>query len=143
MSHDPCHNTQDYAFSGQNLGLRATTGDFEAIDSCAQNIVNSWYNEVKDASPSDINKCCSSASGKTIGHFTMLVTDRAVQVGCAAAQYTNGQWKTCLLACNYAFTNLVGSPVYVSGPAASKCTKGSNNDYPGLCKVDEPIEATP
>lgn len=144
MAHDSCHNTQDYPFSGQNLGLRATTGNFEAVDSCAENIiVNGWYNEVKDASPADIAKCCGSSSGKTIGHFTVMVADRAIQVGCAVAQYTNGQWKTCLMACNYAFTNLGGAPVYVSGPAASNCTKGSNVDYPALCKVDEPIKAIP
>lgn len=143
MKHDACHNTYEYAWAGQNLGLRARTGDFEAIDNYTANVVNMWYGEVKDATQADIDKCCNSASGKTIGHFTMVVTDRAIQVGCAVARYTSGSWKTSLMACNYAFTNLVGAEVYVSGSAASACTTGVNNDFPALCSVSEPIKTTP
>lgn len=142
MEHDKCHATTEYKFAGQNLGERASTGAFEPVDSFAAKVINSWYDEVQGASQSDINKCCNSASGKVIGHFTQVVTQRAIQVGCAIASYTNGKWKTSLMACNYAFTNLVGSPVYENGKTASGCTKGTNKDFPALCSVDEPIMAT-
>lgn len=143
MKHDSCHATSDYLYAGQNLGLRSSGGDFEPVETVIENIIKGWYDEVKNASPSDISKCCGSASGKTIGHFTMVVTDRAIQVGCAVVTYTDGKWKTSLMACNYAFTNLSGSKVYEIGETASDCTGGVNEDYPGLCSVDEPIKATP
>lgn len=125
------------------MGLRAQTGFFEPVDSFIENVIQSWYDEVKDASQSDIDNCCESASGQEIGHFTLMVTDRATQVGCAVATYTNGKWKTSLMACNYSFTNLEGANVYLSGTTASGCTTGVNADFPALCSVYEPIEATP
>lgn len=143
MSHDACHATSAYKFSGQNLGTRSTTGDFEPAGNVTVNVINGWYSEVKDASQADIDKCCNSVSGKTIGHFTVVVTDRATQVGCALSTYTEGIWRTSLMACNYAFTNLVGAKVYKSGETASGCTTGVNSDYPALCSVNEPIKATP
>lgn len=143
MSHDACHNTPEYLWSGQNLGLQATTGDFEPLRNVTDGVVNGWYSEVRNAVQSDIEKCCNSATGETIGHFTMVVTDRAIQVGCGVSTYTDGKWNSTLMACNYAFTNLVGSPVYVSGPTASGCTTGVNIDFPALCSVNEQIKTSP
>lgn len=143
MRHDACHATSEYLYAGQNLGFRAASNRFEPIDSVIEKVVKGWYDEVKNAVQDDIDKCCRSKSGKGIGHFTMLVTDRATQVGCAIATYTNGKWKTSLMACNYSFTNLKGAKVYTSGKAASECTTGANKDYPALCSVDELIEPKP
>ena len=143
MSHDSCHTTSEFLFAGQNLGLRSSTGDFEPVESVFENIIEAWYDEVKDASQSDIDKCCNSSSGEPIGHFTLVVTDRATEVGCAIATYTDGKWKTSLMACNYSFTNLVNAKVYTTGDAASGCTTGVNENFAALCTIDEPIEAKP
>lgn len=142
MRHDSCRNTPEFAFAGQNLGWRARTGTFEPFDTLFENMVNMWYNEVADAVQADIDRCCGAVSGRVIGHFTQLVTDRAIQVGCAVARYSDN-WRNSLMACNYAFTNLVGAPVYVTGTSASGCTTGRNPDFTGLCSVNEPISASP
>lgn len=43
------------------------------------------------------------------------------------------------MACNYAYPNLLGTPVYVSGPTASGCTSGTNSKYSGLCSTSEKV----
>lgn len=142
IQHDSCRNTNQFKLAGQNLASRPTTGDDEPLNDYIKKTITNWYNEYKDARQSDIDKCCNSASGKTIGHFTQLVTDRAIKVGCAISRFTEGKWKTTLFACNYAFTNLFGAKVYTSGVSASGCTLGPNPNYPALCKIKEPIKAS-
>ena len=142
MMHDKCRATSEFPIAGQNLAYRATSGAFEPTNNVITKFVQFWYDEVKDAAQSDIDKCCTAASGKTIGHFTQVVTDRAIAVGCAIATYTDKQWKTSLMACTYAITNTVGTRVYVSGKAASECSSGTNPDFPALCSTEEQIKAT-
>lgn len=75
-----------------------------------------------------------------IGHFTAMAQDRTNRIGCAGSVY-NGAER--LLTCNYAFTNLQGSPVYESGQAASGCKTGTNPDYPNLCSTSEDVDPNP
>lgn len=143
MLHDSCRSTEEFKFVGQNLAYRETSGEFESLDLLVEKVVQSWYDEVNSATQSDIDKCCSSASGKTIGHFTQLVTDRASSIGCAIARITNNQRKISLVACNYAFTNFEGKKVYESGKAATGCDCGNNPDFPALCSVKDPTKPSP
>lgn len=143
MKHDACRSTSEYKFAGQNLAYRANSGAFEPLQILIEKVIQGWYDEVNNAAQSDIEKCCETASGKTVGHFTQIVTDRAVQVGCAIARYTEKKWKTSLMACNYAFTNLSGAKVYIAGKSASGCQTGTNADFPALCSSSEPIKASP
>ena len=143
MNHDKNRSTKDFTMAGQNLNFQSSDPTFDPTDDVISRSVQSWYDEVKNAVQSDIDKCCGSAFGKSVGHFTQIVTDRAIAVGCAIATYTDKQWKTSLMACNYAFTNTVGTRVYVSGKAASKCTSGVNPSYPALCSINEQIKSDP
>jgi hypothetical protein len=68
-----------------------------------------------------------------------LVQEKAVSVGCAMSQYTNGPWKTSLFACNYARTNMINNLVYKRGQTASGCKTGKNPSFQGLCSAGEPI----
>lgn len=140
MSHDKCRSTAVFKFAGQNLAYRANTGKVEAIESVIEKVVRDWYAEVKDARQSDIDKCCTPATKKTIGHFTQVVVDKATHVGCAIAKYTDGKWKTTLVACNYAMTNIVNAKIYESGKVASGCTSGVNPEYKALCSKSEKIK---
>lgn len=141
MKHDGCHATTDFKYSGQNLYISYTSGTPDSPAVAIPKVVQAWYNEVKDARQSDLEKCCGSASGKTIGHFTVMVADRSTHVGCAMATYTENGWKTTLVACNYAFTNMGGAKVYQTGGVASKCTTGVNPSFRALCSVKEPVKA--
>ena len=142
MHHDKCRATQNFNYPGQNLGYKANSGNFESTRSLITHVIKDlWYNEeVVNAFRSDIEKCCNSAAGKVIGHFTQIVTDRAFKVGCAISQYTESKWKTSLIACNYAFTNFQGAKVYASGKSASECSSGFNPRFPALCSESEKIK---
>ncbi|CRL03995.1 CLUMA_CG017113, isoform A [Clunio marinus] len=131
MHHDQCFKLPDFKYPGQNVAYRASTKGFESIDEFVEKSVKSWYDEVSAASQSNIDKCCHSNKG-VIGHFTQLVTDRACQVGCAIVQYTENNFKTSLMTCNYAFGNMMGSKVYEVGKAASGCISGKNPKFPAL-----------
>ena len=73
-----------------------------------------------------------------IGHFTAMVNDANIRVGCGAATYSQGGFTNYLVACNYARTNVVNYPVYAScSNPASKCTTGTNPKYRNLCSVKE------
>lgn len=63
-----------------------------------------------------------------------MLQDQATAVGCAVARYTlvsNG-WKTTLLACNYAWTNILNVAVYTKGLPASQCAS-VDSTYTSLC----------
>jgi hypothetical protein len=132
MAHDQCRNTPRFKYSGQNLGYRANSKEFEGTSSFINNIIWAWYNEIKDASSTDIAKCCGQIA--KIGHFLQIIQDQALYVGCAVVKFTNGRMKSLLLACNYSYTNMMLQPVYVAGSPASGCgSKGRNSKYTSLC----------
>ncbi|XP_064537065.1 antigen 5 like allergen Cul n 1-like [Drosophila montana] len=139
MSHDGCHNTDDFKWSGQNL---AWIGYFNPLNATANAIssVTMWYNEVSNTQQSQIDAYPSNYNGATIGHFTVMVADRNTRVGCAASTYSvSGQsYKAFLMACNYAATNVIGVKMYNSCTVgASKCTTGVNPSYKFLCSTKE------
>lgn len=76
-----------------------------------------------------------------VGHYTMWVQDKAAAVGCAAMTSTMGvdgeDYGVLLLTCNYSWTNLIGTPVYIAGKTASKCKTGRDTTYKGLCSENE------
>lgn len=89
---------------------------------------------------STINNCCGSdVNGREITHFLQMATAQANEVGCAISQFTSSKGKESYIACNYSFGIPLGFKLYESGRPASKCTTGSNPNYPALCSVDEPV----
>lgn len=87
----------------------------------------------------DINSFPSDASA--FDHFTQMVRDKSPTMGCAAALYTadSGLYRT-LITCNYASTNTIGAPVYVTGTSCSGCTSGCDTEYTALCTVNESVD---
>lgn len=75
-----------------------------------------------------------------IGHFTAMAQDRTNRIGCAGSVYNKAER---LLTCNFSFTNLQGSYVYKSGPAASGCSTGTNPNYSNLCSTSEDVDPNP
>ncbi|XP_075158974.1 venom allergen-1-like [Haematobia irritans] len=139
MAHDKCRNTKTFQYSGQNLAWMGFMGSANDVD-MLNKAVNMWYEEVKDSKMQYIKKYPKSYSGPAIGHFTVMVADRNVRVGCAASTYSvPGQpYKGYLVACNYATTNMMDHPIYASCPkAASGCKTGTNKNFPNLCSAKE------
>lgn len=60
MSHDQCRSTDAFPYAGQNLASAAKTNVFHEPKEMIDSGVNAqWYeNELKKATPSDVDKCC-------------------------------------------------------------------------------------
>ncbi|XP_037818694.1 antigen 5 like allergen Cul n 1-like [Lucilia sericata] len=139
MNHDKCHNTEDFKYSGQNLGemgFRGNANDTANI----QKSIEMWFEEKKDVKQSIIDKYPKGYKGPKIGHFTVMMADRNIRVGCAAATYSvsGKDYKNYLFACNYAATNMIGFAIYKScDKSADDCKSGTNPNYENLCSSSE------
>ncbi|XP_037960264.1 antigen 5 like allergen Cul n 1-like [Teleopsis dalmanni] len=140
MKHDECRSTLRAPFSGQNIGLYSYTTDEPAktVAWLVENRFNAWVNESINVTPDEISKYPEEVTGEQIGHFTLVVTDRATHVGCAAIRYKIDGYRNFLLTCNYASNNIIGKPVYkTSETSAADCETGVSDVYPKLCSIDE------
>lgn len=136
MQHDKCRKTQKYSKAGQNLYWVGTSANENSdVKNILEKAVKSWYSEMKDVTQADINICCGGIKFNKIGHYSQLARDKVVAIGCAASKYSDGHWKATLIACNYSYINIIGSPIYISGPTASACTNGKDEIYTNLCKI--------
>lgn len=98
-------------------------GQQSDINKLVKSAVAAWYNEVKNVDPKKM-------SGG--GHFTQVVRDQCVAIGCAIGSSATGT----IVTCNYSFGNIGGSgPVYVMGKTASACPKGRDSIFKNLCKI--------
>lgn len=79
----------------------------------------------------------------SIGHFTQVVQDDSIAVGCAIARWTKKQGRKieqyAYFVCNYAMGNIDDQPIYTQGFTASQCNTGTNMKYSGLCSEKEII----
>ncbi|XP_061388582.1 antigen 5 like allergen Cul n 1-like [Musca vetustissima] len=139
MAHDKCRNTPKYRFSGQNLFWKSFTGKPNKAQ-LMQAAVNAWYAEYKNTKWAQIQSYPPNYKGPAIGHFTAMMGERNIAVGCAASTYsTKGvKYKTFLVACNYATTNMNDKPIYrdCARPAV-QCKVGVNSKYKNLCAPKE------
>ncbi|KAL5278098.1 Ag5r family protein [Megaselia abdita] len=140
--HDQCRNTNTYKLSGQNLAKNWWYGFNQNISVLIGEQIQAWFDEYKVSDMSKINKVASSSGGPVTGHFTAMVHELAIRVGCAAMRSSEirsdgRRWETLTTACNYAHTNVIGYKIYRSGAAASQCKSGKNKIFPNLCSVRE------
>ncbi|XP_021703967.1 venom allergen 5 [Aedes aegypti] len=138
--HDQCRNTAVYKMAGQNIAIKMYYGKTFTDNQLITGFINDWYNEAENATIAILAGYPKSYTGPAIGHFTQIVSDRTTKVGCAMVSFIRSPFTQKYFVCNYGFTNLQESPVYVSGTACSKCTSGCNSKYPGLCNVAENIK---
>ncbi|XP_061390202.1 antigen 5 like allergen Cul n 1-like, partial [Musca vetustissima] len=143
MIHDECRNTDAFRYAGQNLGEIRSSRAIDVLKALKFQI-QSWFDEYKDTPVDLIDKFRSLESGAQIGHFTAIIQDKSTHIGCAIMHQTllTGRHHQ-LLACNYAYTNVLHRPVYVTGRSASKCTTGTNANYTSLCSVNEKYSLVP
>lgn len=71
---------------------------------------------------------------QTVGHFTVMVNQKSGRIGCAMTQFRDQRNSfATLLACNYAYNNVVGVEIYATGLPCSKCAAGCSTKHKGLC----------
>lgn len=128
-------------YAGQNINFEAGTTNFAQISTFIDETVAGWWQQKQYATQSNIDSAVGADSGPTqVYHFLEMASDRANQIGCAIAQFTDGQGKKTYIACNYSFTVIPKFAVYETGSAASKCQSGTNPKYPALCSVHEFVD---
>merc|ERR1712179_747413 len=104
-----------------------------------ENAINAWYDEVKDMPNTLVDSFGSNTCSGVIGHYTQVVWAETYEVGCGAIHYPAKIGDTTypyskIYVCNYGpGGNLLDSPVYESGDAASNCPNAESTNYPGLC----------
>uniref|UniRef100_A0A182KFN0 Venom allergen-1 n=1 Tax=Anopheles christyi TaxID=43041 RepID=A0A182KFN0_9DIPT len=135
--HDRCRATDKFPYAGQNIAITQFFGYRFTEKDLIHKFVSSWWSEYLDALPEHVRKYPSSYSGKPIGHFTQIASDRSTKVGCSMWYWKDGQMDVYYFVCNYSFTNIMDRSVYQSGPAGSECKKGRNSKFPGLCNANE------
>lgn len=55
MQHD-CHNTLQFSYSGQNIGIQGASKSFQTPTSVVDAVITDWYNENANANQSDIDR---------------------------------------------------------------------------------------
>uniref|UniRef100_A0A1I8MUB2 Venom allergen-1 n=1 Tax=Musca domestica TaxID=7370 RepID=A0A1I8MUB2_MUSDO len=139
MNHDKCRNTQRFKFSGQNLAWKSYYGRPNRAE-LIKAVINAWYSEVKSTKRTHIQSYPTNYKGPAIGHFTAMMGERNIAVGCAASTYSTkgAKYKSFLVACNYATTNISKKPVYRScSRATARCKTRRNSKYRNLCSPKE------
>uniref|UniRef100_A0A182NM76 Venom allergen-1 n=1 Tax=Anopheles dirus TaxID=7168 RepID=A0A182NM76_9DIPT len=135
FAHDRCRNTPQFRTSGQNLALlKFYTPTYTVMD-LVTSFIGGWWNEYQYTKPAYIQAFPRSQVSQTIGHFTMLVSDRTWKVGCAMQHWVEGKAMKIYFVCNYSFSNIITQQVYTTGAAGSQCQAGMNPSYPGLCRT--------
>eukprot|EP00281_Chroomonas_sp_CCMP1168_P022975 CAMPEP_0206229044 /NCGR_PEP_ID=MMETSP0047_2-20121206/9485_1 /ASSEMBLY_ACC=CAM_ASM_000192 /TAXON_ID=195065 /ORGANISM="Chroomonas mesostigmatica_cf, Strain CCMP1168" /LENGTH=314 /DNA_ID=CAMNT_0053652313 /DNA_START=37 /DNA_END=978 /DNA_ORIENTATION=+ len=98
-SPDKCqmkHSTSNSAFrqnAGENLAWGSLSNYFESGGRTMKKVVTMWYDEVEYY---DFNQPGTTINlNKAIGHFTQVVWDTSLKLGCGVASCTNGQVVVC------------------------------------------------
>ena len=126
--HDHNRRVPSEKFVGQNYAETSSSVNSGVTD--YTKFVQMWYDEVKDFKSGVSSFKTGSPNTGVIGHYTAVVWAETKKVGCGYVHIQKNGWYTKIMNCNYSpGANLMGAPVYIEGPTASKCTK--END--GLC----------
>lgn len=146
LSHDKCIHTYRFRNSGQCLAAFGVLKNkrIHIVDDIIETALNGWFREFNFIDSSFIDRPPLGRSDLVRwGHFLEVVLDRNTHVGCAVMTFTERQYEgyyIIRMACNYAALYDGSSPIYVKGQPASNCAFGSNPQYPGLCKKNEPFD---
>lgn len=134
MQHDACRSTKRHKYAGQNLAMGC---GWSSVQQAIDQSLKMWWNEHKSITQINNKNMYTSIRSRGKyghGHFTQMARDKAFAIGCAVISTSNDHcW---YVACNYAVTNWLGSPVYVRGKVRNRC-KTKSSKYPGLCGAKE------
>ncbi|XP_069981484.1 venom allergen 5-like isoform X2 [Penaeus vannamei] len=131
-----CRRVKRFAV-GQNLYLDKTFNESKVWKKAIQ----TWYGEVSDFSPADIDPYRFSMS---TGHYTQMLWGSSYSVGCGFIRFKGGSsWKQ-LYTCNYGpIGNIKQQKMYQQGPPCSACPSEvpCSEEYPALCGVLKRLSA--
>lgn len=138
MEHDKCRRTSKFPTAGQNLSGGASKPDYKDDKEAIKEAIKGWYDEYKNVNDLNDVKKFEGENLMKMGHWSQLVWSYANRIGCSLIKYEDDEgWKNSLIGCNYSSGNMMGSPIYKIGDAASDCKSGKDEKYEGLCSTDE------
>ncbi|XP_055607612.1 antigen 5 like allergen Cul n 1-like [Uranotaenia lowii] len=138
-AHDPCHNTDKYLNSGQNINKVSTTEKID-VKEWVPKLISSFWDERHDVNSNMVSALYDPGKSVMVYHFAVLGNDKVNKVGCGISMWpSGGGYNTMYIVCNYSFNDFLGLPIYNSGEPCSACKKGCNAKYAGLCNEDEPV----
>ncbi|KAF2879388.1 hypothetical protein ILUMI_26783, partial [Ignelater luminosus] len=131
MKRESCRRKYDGQYVGQNLAWIQQESVIGAIHSFFQECKNISFHKI-------FNYYAEDGRGDS---FTQLVYWNTTQIGCARVTYELPfqSSRRIFFVCNYAWSgNWIGKPVYITGPPASKCPRGTERHikFKGLCTTD-------
>lgn len=142
FAHDQCRNTYKFMYSGQNLGIREVSVAAKSrkdIMKNYQDLIKIWISEgdICDQSFIEAFRLHPKYPKIMIGHFTEMIKEENIFVGCSGSHYSKNKRHFYTIACNYATTNFLGEKIYHSGPPCSGCLTGCHTKYSALCSEKE------
>ncbi|XP_017081031.1 antigen 5 like allergen Cul n 1 [Drosophila eugracilis] len=146
LQHDPCHNTQEFRNSGQNLALINITklereGN-HTDESLIKMSIGGWWNQSANITKEQLQRFPNGKLGDSFRNFAIMARDSNTFVGCAALRFDKpAGYPQFLLACNYASNYIPEWPIYRE--KAIGCQSGSDSKYPSLCKAGEKYQEPP
>lgn len=130
-----CVNTNEYRLTGQNVAQTDWYGYQPTLSSVIESQMDMWFDSYENINMSNINNVTFAST------FTVMIHQLSTRIGCASVRYpelTNGRWwQSLTTVCTYSHTNVFGHKIYISGPVASNCTTGRNNNFENLCSLEE------
>lgn len=134
FDHDQCRNTVNYPYSGQNIARKSYRNKNFSLREILEKQIQAWFDEHEFSNMKEIN---AATNNEEIGHFTAMIHENSIRVGCAAVEFKKLSKTYVITTCNYSHTNILGKKIYRSGKTASECTTGRNTKYPNLCSKNE------
>ncbi|XP_061402291.1 antigen 5 like allergen Cul n 1-like [Musca vetustissima] len=142
LDHDDCYHTYRFKNCGQNLcAISRLKYDALNVTSLIDETIRLWFdNEHHLVDSSYVTAFRVAHHFEDYGHFTEMIVDRNIRLGCAIMQYTRPDYPyvhVYHVVCNYASVYALGAPLYNVGRPGSGCITGVNPRYPALCSVKE------
>lgn len=151
FGHDKTRQTDEFKFAGQNIA-QIGGGTYPDEETAYKQMIKLWYDEYKKAKivSKEGNVCFKpKTEGDVLGHFTAMISDKSMAVGCAALKYKhkdNGQlYAYIYFVCNYAYANMGGEQTYKPAKKGDAPGHGCKKMHPkikGLCSRLEKVSPT-
>lgn len=130
ISAEPCIKTKRFSSPVQNFNYIQSV----PVKTAVRESINKWFNEYNAITDFKwIQSFGKYVSRFTFASFAQVIWSKASAMGCGMVKTTSHYYITC----TYDTGRVIGAPVYEFGRIGSKCQKGMNSKYPGLCSKHE------
>jgi len=109
--HDGCRDVERFKV-GQNIAATSSSGENK---STLEEMIQSWYDEVRNFDRRYISAFTDDEDDDIVGHYTQIVWADTTKIGCGRMKFKEKKtgWNTHFLVCNYGPSgNVEGEKIY-------------------------------